>query len=351
LGLQDIDIPDACSSAPVFFDNKQSSIESLLLPEQLSELFCLQEEDPLQMFTPVLSSATTHFPVAKEESITFPHAPVPKKKLPPIDELSDQELQETIDQHFVDLIPHKNDQQSDLYLRWLQAPPDRVHATSPSKLSNTNKPGGTFSFSLQLVTCFENSFVPYPAPEDIDLVARIYGRTKSKNKNDEEPINSAAYVLLEKNPIGKSLLAAESGNSVTATLCKGECVVTFSGVYLTCGSNPARSPSAPLAARDWDWDYFMKVEVTDQHKHAGAPIRSLFSRHITTDSNRSQTREKRRRPNEMVFPPCKRNAPNCPIAPNFGIFQPHPVQSAHTFNPLNDNSVFSSFIRGTKLSI
>jgi len=273
---------------------------------------------------------------------------LPCKKLPALDNFSDQELQETIDQHFLNVVPHKTDRCCDLYLRWVQPPPDRVHATSPSKLSSSNKPGGTFTVSVQLVACLDNSFVPYPAPEDIDFIARIYGKRKSKTNKptQEETNNSPCYVPLDNNPIGKPLLAASVKSAVTATLSKGESMITFTGVYLTCGSNPARSPTAPIAARDWDWDYFMKVEVNGENDNS-ATIRSLLSRHITTDSNRSQTREKRRRSDDFEIPPCKRNAPNCPIAPNFGIFQPHPVQSIRPY-PFNSNALFSGFMGKAK---
>lgn len=261
------------------------------------------------------------------------------RKLPKLSDLSDHELQEIIEENFVDIPPHESPLglPSGVYLRWSVSPPDRVHATSPSKLGTPHRGprGGTFSFSVQLVTCSENVFVPYTATEDMTLVARIYGKSKYEKKLDRacdpDRDGSNSFVFLEKNPIGNPLLMFDSSAEpvVSVVIAKGESIASFNNVVLTCGSNPARSASAPAAAKVWDWDYFLKIDVV---RPSGSVIRSLFSEHITTDSNRSQTREKRKRPAEFptLFPSCKRPA-NYPIAPNFGIFQPRSIKGVQPF--------------------
>lgn len=263
-----------------------------------------------------------------QKQIQHPRS-VEKTKLPNLSDLSDRELQDLIQQNFIANESVSIDCGASLYLKWVVSPPDRVHATSPSKLTGPHRPGGSFSFSVQLVAKKDDSFIPCNANEDIVLCVRVFGRSKSKSK--EENTSTKNLVLLENNPIGKPLLVNESSPSpvITAVIGKGESIASFSGLSVTCGSNPARSKIAPEAARDWDWDYFLKIEVQDGY---GPVVEPIISHHITTDSNRSQTREKRKRPatcnDYSMFPPCKKQATNFPIAPYFGIFQPHPTVQA-----------------------
>jgi hypothetical protein len=203
-----------------------------------------------------------------------------------------------------------------LFLRWYNTPPDRVHATSPSKLVGSSRPGTPFSFAAQLVAkCTDGKFIPFPASYDIVLVASVYGRRKLKTgatKNSDKKITLENLVKLHLNPIGKPLMVSESsenGVGARAILKQGETWVTFDDISLTCGSNAARSQNATPAARVWDWDYHIVVEALNPQ----IPITAVISKHITTDSNRSQTREKRKResdasPTFAPFPPQKKRA-------------------------------------------
>lgn len=336
------EIKDYSQSFVDLFADDAGTVPCVPLFEELPLLSAHQTNSNDQSpFSDLFTSTMINTEVRNERVVAVPSS-IQQKKLPLLANLSDHELQEVIEQHFVDVSPKKSDQMPDLYLRWLEAPPDRVHATSPSKLGSQPKPGGSFSFSVQLVTCTENVFMPYSATEDLVLTANVYGKSKSDKKTE---LDSSSLVLLENNPIGKPLMISESGLScvVTAVLSKGESVATFKSVSLTCGSNPARSVNAPKAARIWDWDYYLRVNA----QKSGVIVRPLFSKHITTDSNRSQTREKRKRPDDSdVLPPSKRSA-HFPIAPNFGIFQPYPVQCSQTY------ATFSAFppMQSTKLKL
>lgn len=225
-----------------------------------------------------------------------------------------------------------------LYLKWLAIPPERVNAISPSKLNCGPRYYGTpFCFSVELVNkCSNGKFIPFKAPKDIQLVANIYGKRKPKTgaKINEK---SSTLVKLELNPVGKPLMVSETELStpgVAATIKQGESTAIFERACLTCGSNAARSQSAPAAARIWDWDYYIKVEPVSVLNNS---IVSVVSKHITTDSNRSQTREKKKRdplPGLVSPPPAKKRAiPYLPTQ-NGGIHHP-PVR---TFT-----KVFSAF--------
>jgi len=223
-----------------------------------------------------------------------------------------------------------------LYFRWSVIPPERVHATSPSKLVESPRYGTPFTFAVQLVSqCTNGKFIPYKAQTDIPIIAHIYGKRKPKTgvKNTDKP---STLVKLELNPVGKPLMVSESAITVpgVSTMIKnGESCATFDGVSLTCGSNAARSQNAPAAARDWDWDYYIKVEtVSDQFS-----IVPVVSKHITTDSNRSQTREKKKREPlpDLVKPAKKRVYIPSQLVDNF---QPLPVQSyTKVFSPFKSD--------------
>ena len=188
-----------------------------------------------------------------------------------------------------------------IYTRWISAPPDRIHATSPSRLSHNDKPGAPFGFSIQLVVyCPQlNKYVPYVAKQDIVFTASIYGKRKPKTGLANPLGKCNEYVKLLLNPIGKSLLLHNGYEVSQATLKKGQHTLHFRGLALTCGSNAARSKKALAAARVWDWDYHLLVKCVTLN----VPVHSLMSKHLTTDSNRSLTREKRKRGDEAESEP------------------------------------------------
>ena len=223
-----------------------------------------------------------------------------------------------------------------LYFRWSVIPPERVHATSPSKLVESPRYGTPFMFAVQLVSqCTNGKFIPYKAQSDIPIIAHIYGKRKPKTgvKSTDKP---SALVKLELNPVGKPLMVSESAITIPGvrTVIKhGESCATFDGVSLTCGSNAARSQTAPAAARVWDWDYYIKVEPASDH----FSIAPVVSKHITTDSNRSQTREKKKREPlpDLVKPAKKRPYIPSQLVDNF---QPIPVQSyTKVFSPFKSD--------------
>jgi len=252
------------------------------------------------------------------DSISFPVLNVPSTPSTPLsapsspkDETTDDLMENSINRNYISTpsaIQQSLADSNSLYLRWSVSPPDRVHATSPSKLNQGSRCGTPFSFSVELVTkCSNGTFIPFSPSEDIQLVAHVYGKRKPKTGAKTVTNAKSKFVLLEENPIGKPLMVHESSSTpgVRSTIRKGETMATFDGVSLTCGSNAARSQNAPPAARVWDWDYHIRVDVVESEKI----IEPLYSKHITTDSNRSQTREKRKREDSSVAlssPPLKK---------------------------------------------
>lgn len=244
-------------------------------------------------------------------------------------DLNDEELMSLID---ANLISNPSELQlaeadsSMLYLRWIKAPPPRVNATSPAQLAQSQKIGTTFSFSVQLVARIaDGKFIVMPATEDINIVATMYGIKKSKTTTKQYRADpKAEMVLLQNNPIGKPLLVLDGSKPVEGTIKKNESSINFDNLSLSCGSNAARSPNAPPAARVWDWDYYMQVSS----KNSEIKLRPLLSNTIATDSNRSQTREKRKREsanmNNSIPDPKKQKLGCSPFVQNF---QQPPMQS------------------------
>lgn len=194
-----------------------------------------------------------------------------------------------------------------LYLRWVTCPPERVHATSPSRLLPNAREGAPFGFSLQLVAhCpATGKYVPFIADRDIPFTASIYGKRKPKTGAVKGNINMTTgrteYVKLHLNPVGRALLMQDGADVVQAVVKKGDSMLNFSELSLTCGSNAARSKKAIPAARVWDWDYHLLIKPLNQD----ICIHSLMSKHLTTDSNRSQTRKKRKRNDSDVAILCE----------------------------------------------
>lgn len=187
-----------------------------------------------------------------------------------------------------------------LYLRWSAAPPERVHATSPSRLLTHPRPGAPFTCSVQVcVHCPSlGKYIPYPVEEDLTLSACIYGKRKpktgaGKNHYIDYYMRRSDYVKLVSNPTGKPLLLSNDSEMVEVKIKKGDSVGVFESLSLTCGSNAARSRKALPAARGWDWDYHLLIRSNSMDTTKFC-IHSLMSKHLTTDSNRSQTREKRK---------------------------------------------------------
>ena len=177
------------------------------------------------------------------------------------------------------------------------APPERVHATSPAKLVSNPRPGAPFKCSVQL--CVHNpsinKYLPYEAETPIKLYASIFGKRKPKTGAGRTHYNDyymrrSDYVKLINNPVGKPLLVCGDSGIIETIIKKGESKASFDSLSLTCGSNAARSRKALPAARGWDWDYHLMIS-TD---YEGICMHSLMSKQLTTDSNRSQTREKRK---------------------------------------------------------
>jgi len=291
----------------------------------------------------------------KEDPVIQPHQPTALPD-PDLSLLSPQELHDTIARRYVEVSPSPLEPHRGLFLRWREAPPDRVHATSPSKLGEGRRPGGTFHFSVELVAVRENqTFGPFVATEDLVLQARIYGKKKAKSthspRSEDEVICVDEMKHLELNPIGKPLLVMESdptNSSVRVHLKKGESVANFSGVSLTCGSNAARSQNAPASARVWDWEYYLDISFTESESEIST--KSVIPKHITTDSNRSQTREKRKRPVELQqdTPSAKRPSQFPVIAP-YGSYQPLAAHTPTSFTPFYP--VLASFPHCSKLAM
>jgi hypothetical protein len=117
------------------------------------------------------------------------------------------------------------------------------------------------------------------------------------------------FVPLTTNPEGSPLLVSGSTDTLSSTegyvdimVQEGSTMATFDLLSLTCGSNAARSSKASAAARAWDWEYHMLIsQVLQNEEHVS--LQSVMSRHITTDSNRSLTREKRKASDEGPVAP------------------------------------------------
>lgn len=204
---------------------------------------------------------------------------------------------------------------NNLYLRWSLPPPDRVHATSPSRLVTHPRPGTPFECSVQLCAHCPTigKYIPYPVESDITLSACIYGKRKPKTGAGKSHYNDyymrrSDYVKLSHNPAGNPLMLRGNSSVIDVTIPKGKSTANFVNLSLTCGSNAARSRKALPAARGWDWDYHLLIR-SETEKFC---IHSLMSKHLTTDSNRSQTREKRKLSElneesvEKASPPTKR---------------------------------------------
>lgn len=227
--------------------------------------------------------------------------PIPKPASPlPMMMQTSGRLYEILEQNFIsDPTPDqlKAADTRNLYLRWSYSPPERVHATSPSKLLSNPRAGAPFWCSVQLCAhCPSLSkYVAFPAPENITFSASIYGKRKLKTgaartQCADQFSRRSEYVKLQNNPAGKPLLVRGESATIETTLKKGESVAVFDSLSLTCGSNAARSPKALPAARNWDWDYHLLIKSNTE----SPCVHSLISKHLTTDSNRSQTREKRK---------------------------------------------------------
>merc|ERR1712110_246295 len=76
--------------------------------------------------------------------------------LPDLKQLSAQELHDLIEDRYAETSPSLFEPHRGLFLRWKVAPPDRVHATSPSKLGEGRRTGGSFHFTLELVAVRAN---------------------------------------------------------------------------------------------------------------------------------------------------------------------------------------------------
>lgn len=187
-----------------------------------------------------------------------------------------------------------------IYLKWVSSPPERVHATSPARLLTHPRPGAPFTCSVQVcVHCPSlGKYIPFPVEEDLTLSACIYGKRKpktgaGKNHYVDYYMRRSDYVKLVSNPTGKPLLLSGESDVIEIKIKKGESEGTFETLSLTCGSNAARSRNALPAARSWDWDYHLLIRSNSMDTSKFC-IHSLMSKHLTTDSNRSQTREKRK---------------------------------------------------------
>jgi len=220
--------------------------------------------------------------------------------------------------------------------------PDRINATSPSRLATRARPGANFTVAVLLLgRCPRTGgWVRAAAPRDMRLRAQIWAKRRLPKKARQQRAAAAReFVPLSANPEGAPLLVCGSqaalaceGGHVDVRLRAGTAEASFEQLSLTCGSNAARSSKASAAARAWDWEYHMLVSEVRQEGAAAVP--ALMSRHITTDSNRSLTREKRR-PDESsesspVPPPSKRTcaqAPSCDASPHALQWLPTAVRS------------------------
>lgn len=287
----------------------------------------------------VLDQDLISFPQISNAEICNIENAIPKKNITEINNLSDQELQACIDSNYKDTPMVLNDEIPNLFFRWLKSPPKRVNAVSPSKLQESSKPGSVFSLSLEVIAFSDGCFVPCTFVDDMIFVVQPCGRKRQKEKGKILPVKSGDLVVLDKNPIGKPLLIEESkenSTTILSVLKKGESIFSFDNLTLTCGSNAARSKNAPDSARKWDWDYYLKVEPL--LSSSTTEIRPIISDLVTTDSNRSQTREKRKRPFEDVLPPAKRQALHYNISCG-DYFQNAPnIQPIATFSPFQFNS-------------
>lgn len=213
---------------------------------------------------------------------------------------TDGRIYEIIEQQFEPNPTYEQTMAADtknLYLRWFVPPPDRVHATSPSRLMTHPRPGTRFDCGVQLCAHCPTlgKYIPYTAEKNITLSACIYGKRKPKTGANKSNYNDyymrrSDYVKLTTNPTGAPLLLSSDSAIVDITIKKGESKANFNNLSLTCGSNAARSRKALPAARGWDWDYHLLIRCTSED----VCVHSLMSKHLTTDSNRSQTREKRK---------------------------------------------------------
>lgn len=180
--------------------------------------------------------------------------------------------------------------------------PDRINATSPSRLATRARPGANFTVAVQLVakSPATGGYVAAVAPYDMRIRAQIWGKRRLPKKlRHKKAYGERAFVPLTTNPEGNPLLVSGASNAmacsdgyVDVVVKQGTDVATFNLLSLTCGSNAARSSSASAAARAWDWEYHLLVSQVLANGEQG--LRPVMSRHITTDSNRSLTREKRK---------------------------------------------------------
>merc|ERR1712063_42492 len=243
---------------------------------------------------PPITQRSDVFPMNRASPVAKPSSPLPMMMQ------TSGRLYEILEQNFISEPTAEQLKAADtrnLYLRWSYAPPERVHATSPSKLLSNPRAGAPFWCSVQLCAhCPSLSkYVALPAPEDITLSACIYGKRKlktgaAKTQCTDQSSRRSEYVKLPNNPAGKPLLVRGESSTIETTLKQGESVAVFDSLSLTCGSNAARSPKALPAARNWDWDYHLLVKSNTE----ALCVHSLISKHLTTDSNRSQTCEKRK---------------------------------------------------------
>ena len=190
--------------------------------------------------------------------------------------------------------------------------PDRINATSPSRLATRARPGANFTVAVQLVAKCPTSgaSVAAVAQEDVRLRAQIWGKRRLPKKlRQKKNAGERAFVPLTTNPEGAPLLVSGASDAtcspegfVDIMVKKGASIGTFDMLSLTCGSNAARSSKASAAARAWDWEYHMLVSQVLQNEGHDC-LQPLMSRHITTDSNRSLTREKRKASDEGMAAP------------------------------------------------
>jgi len=243
---------------------------------------------------PPITQRTDNFSMNRASPVSKPASPLPMTMQ------TNGRLYEILEQNFINNPTPDQLKTADtrnLYLRWSYSPPERVHATSPSRLLTNPRAGAPFWCSVQLCAhCPSLSkYVAFPAPDNITLSASIYGKRKvktgaAKTQCSEQFSRRNECIKLQNNPAGKPLLVRGESGTVEIILKKGESVAVFDSLSLTCGSNAARSPKALPAARNWDWDYHLLIKSNTE----SLCVHSLISKHLTTDSNRSQTREKRK---------------------------------------------------------
>jgi len=306
------------------------SLVELLSAKEAPEMggFVPQFSAPLVPVLPVMNGGSSCFgpftsvvPIASRPADILPNPGTSRFAKPgasriPMMIQTDSRIYEIIEQQFEPQPTYEQTMAADtknLYLRWSASPPDRVHATSPSRLMTNPRPGTPFDCSVQLcVHCPTlGKYIPYVAEKNITLSACIYGKRKPKTGAGKSNYNDyymrrSDYVKLTTNPAGSPLLLFSDSAIVEVTVKKGESIADFSNLSLTCGSNAARSRKALPAARGWDWDYHLLIQTNSEN----VCVHSLMSKHLTTDSNRSQTREKRKlsdvTPNQKTPSPKRR---------------------------------------------